>query len=146
MRQSVNVNLFKDNQTGMLRNLRIGFIGQGQMFGENDAVRGVPYGFSLRTYSASCSLYLIKSETLLSFINNITGMKQQFKGLCEDKTKKQMEDLVRVVFSKWSVNRQQQSQTVVRLHEGERLAERSQSQESLKDLKQTHHKGPASNA
>jgi hypothetical protein len=49
----------------------------------------------------------------MQVVSNIPGGKSFFKLQSEQKSKQLLEDLIRIVFSKWAVNRQQQNEIVV---------------------------------
>jgi len=58
-------------------------------------------------------MYVINSNAFMHAVSNLPGGKAFFKAQGEVKSKKLLNDLVKIVFSKWAVNRQQQHEVVV---------------------------------
>jgi hypothetical protein len=52
-------------------------------------------------------MYVINSNAFMQAVANLPGGKAFFKAQGEVKSKKLLNDLVKIVFSKWAVNRQQ---------------------------------------
>jgi len=108
----VSLNKLKQSNFAKYKDTTVGFVGQGQVFGDIDVVKKQNYMYSLRVAKANSSLFLIKASSFLQVIGQYGDTFEKLSKACEENDIRLLKQLTTVVFNKWYGNVTQEHQRV----------------------------------